>query len=189
MGKGREVDGDSPWAIRVKRSCVPKCASYGPSAYCRHGTRGTLRVVRLATADPRRQRHRNESPRVAADTDLRAECCRPSAVGDCRREIRPGGPDVQTGFALARDVAKGPTLVHALVGAAIATLMTDRVREMIQQLDCPNLYWALSTLPRPLVDFRPGFDAETLHAVSRNPGSAGLGQEAVYRPKSGASCC
>ena len=58
-------------------------------------------------------------------------------------------------------MAKGPFLVHGLVGSAIAGMMTDRVREMIQQPDCPNLYWALSTLPRPLVDYRPGFDAES----------------------------
>jgi hypothetical protein len=68
---------------------------------------------------------------------------------------------LQTGFALAQHVAKGATLIHALVGTAIATMMSDRIQEMIQQPDSPNLYWALSTLPRPLVDFRPGFDVET----------------------------
>ena len=31
---------------------------------------------------------------------------------------------------------------------------------MLQQPDAPNLYWALATLPRPLIDFRPGFEAE-----------------------------
>ncbi|HEV3415675.1 MAG TPA: hypothetical protein VG056_02635, partial [Pirellulales bacterium] len=30
----------------------------------------------------------------------------------------------------------------------------------IQQPDAPNLYWALASLPRPLIDFRPGYDAE-----------------------------
>ncbi len=83
-----------------------------------------------------------------------------------RLEIAEGEYDqavrtLQTGFALARDVAQGPTLVHALVGTAIASLMTDRIREMVQQPQCPNLYWALSTLPRPLVDYRPGFEAES----------------------------
>jgi len=82
-----------------------------------------------------------------------------------RLEIAEGRYDqavrtLQTGFALARDAAKGPTLVHALVGTAIATMMTDRIQEMIQQPNSPNLYWALSTLPRPTVDFRPGFEAE-----------------------------
>ena len=68
---------------------------------------------------------------------------------------------LQTGFALARDVAKGPTLIHALVGASIASMMIDRVLDMVQQPGSPNVYWALSTLPRPLVDFRTAFDAET----------------------------
>ena len=68
---------------------------------------------------------------------------------------------LQTGFALARDVAKGPTLIHALVGTSIASMMTDRIRDLIQLRGSPNLYWALSTLPRPPVDFRPGFDAES----------------------------
>jgi hypothetical protein len=68
---------------------------------------------------------------------------------------------LQTGYALARGVAQGPTLIHALVGTAIAGMMTTQVREMAQQPHAPNLYWALSALPRPLVDFRPGFEAES----------------------------
>jgi len=67
---------------------------------------------------------------------------------------------LQTGFALARDVSKGQTLIHGLVGTAIASMMADRIQEMIQQSNSPNLYWALSTLPRPPVDFRPGFETE-----------------------------
>jgi hypothetical protein len=68
---------------------------------------------------------------------------------------------IQTGFALARDVAKGQTLVNALVGVAIASLMTPQIEQFIQQPDAPNLYWALATLPRPLVDFRPAFEEES----------------------------
>jgi hypothetical protein len=68
---------------------------------------------------------------------------------------------LQTGFALARHSAQGQTLVHALVGSAIAGQMTKQVEQLIQQPDAPNLYWALATLPRPLVDYRPGFEAES----------------------------
>jgi hypothetical protein len=67
---------------------------------------------------------------------------------------------LQTGFALARDAAKGPTLIHALVGNACAGLMSEQVEKLAQRPDAPNLYWALSALPQPLIDFRPGFDAE-----------------------------
>jgi hypothetical protein len=67
---------------------------------------------------------------------------------------------LQTGFALARDAAKGPTLIHALVGNACAALMSEQVEKLAQRRDAPNLYWALSALPQTLIDFRPGFDAE-----------------------------
>jgi hypothetical protein len=68
---------------------------------------------------------------------------------------------LQTGHALARDVAEGPTIIHALVGTAIAeTMMFEQIRLLIQQPDAPNLYWALSTLPRPLIDYHRGFEGE-----------------------------
>jgi hypothetical protein len=68
---------------------------------------------------------------------------------------------LQTGYALARHTAQGQTLIHGLIGSTIAGMMTKQVEQFIQQPDAPNLYWALATLPRPLVDFRPGFDMET----------------------------
>ncbi len=67
---------------------------------------------------------------------------------------------LQSGYALARNVANGPTLIMGLVGVTIATQMSDQVQTLLQQPDAPNLYWALATLPRPLIDFRPGFEAE-----------------------------
>ncbi len=67
---------------------------------------------------------------------------------------------MQTGFALARNVANGPTLIMGLVGVTIGTQMADQAETLLQQPDSPNLYWALATLPRPFIDFRPGFEAE-----------------------------
>lgn len=67
---------------------------------------------------------------------------------------------LQAGYALARHVAAGETVIHALIGKAIAGIMSEQIRELIQQPDAPNLYWALSSLPRPVVDFRPGLEAE-----------------------------
>ena len=68
---------------------------------------------------------------------------------------------LQTGFALARDAAKGPTLIHSLVGNACAGLMSEQIEKLTRQPDAPNLYWRASALPQPLIDFRPGFDAES----------------------------
>ncbi len=68
---------------------------------------------------------------------------------------------LQVGYAEGRDVAQGQTIINSLVGVTIAGIMSNQVQQFIQQPDAPNLYWALSTLPRPLVDFRPGGEAES----------------------------
>jgi hypothetical protein len=68
---------------------------------------------------------------------------------------------LQTGYAEARHVAAGQTIINSLVGVTIAEVMSNEVRQLIQQPGAPNLYWALSSLPRPLVDFRPGGEAES----------------------------
>jgi hypothetical protein len=61
---------------------------------------------------------------------------------------------LQVGLTLAQHVGKGETLIQGLVAMAIATTMLGRVEEMIQVPGCPNLYWALTALPSPLIDIR-----------------------------------
>jgi hypothetical protein len=68
---------------------------------------------------------------------------------------------LQCGYALSRHVAQSQTLVSGLVGITIASIMSHQVEQFVQQPDAPNLYWAISTLPRPLVDTRPGGEAES----------------------------
>jgi len=67
---------------------------------------------------------------------------------------------LQGGFAMARHVSDAPNLIHDLVGAAIASMMADRVAEFVQAPDAPNLYWALAELPRPFVDLRTAVQTE-----------------------------
>jgi hypothetical protein len=67
---------------------------------------------------------------------------------------------LQTGYAMSKHVGDGPFLVQSLVGLACSSMMSDQVREFIQQPDAPNLYWALTSLPRPLVDLRPAMETE-----------------------------
>lgn len=69
---------------------------------------------------------------------------------------------LQTGYALGRHVATGETIVNGLVGIAICGLMNEQVTEYVQQLGSPNLYWALSTLPTPLVDSQRAIDVERM---------------------------
>ncbi len=67
---------------------------------------------------------------------------------------------IQTGLALARHIAEAPVLVHALVAVAVADVMLQRVQELVQQPDAPNLYWALAGLPRPFIDARKAMQFE-----------------------------
>jgi hypothetical protein len=77
---------------------------------------------------------------------------------------------LQTGLTLGRHTAEGPTLIHGLVGVAICDLMLKVVEDWINQPGSPNLYWALSNLPHPLIDLRNGFQAERLFLDSLFPG-------------------
>ncbi|HUT92253.1 MAG TPA: hypothetical protein VMY37_22350 [Thermoguttaceae bacterium] len=72
---------------------------------------------------------------------------------------------LQTGYALAEHVGEGPTLIHGLVGISICVIMSDCVLQMTQQPDTPNVYWALTVLPRPLIGGRQGIEAE-MNAVA-----------------------
>jgi hypothetical protein len=71
---------------------------------------------------------------------------------------------LETGFAFSRHVAEGPTLIHSLIGFAIASEFAGATAEFIERPDAPNLYWALTALPRPLIGLRTGlaFEYQTL---------------------------
>src|SRR5215831_14589830 len=62
----------------------------------------------------------------------------------------------KTMFALARHLGEHPSEVANLVGLWTAHLGLNTLEEMVQQPGCPNLYWALTDLPSPLVDLRKG---------------------------------
>src|SRR5213079_1627925 len=62
----------------------------------------------------------------------------------------------------ARHLGEHPTLIGGLVGVAVAGMTVEPLEEMIGQPGCPNLYWALTNLPVPLVDSRKGIEAERI---------------------------
>jgi hypothetical protein len=70
----------------------------------------------------------------------------------------------QTLFALSRHMGQHPTLIVNLVGTAVANRDALTLEEMIQQPDCPNLYWALADLPHPLLSLRAGLGGEGVMA-------------------------
>jgi hypothetical protein len=66
----------------------------------------------------------------------------------------------QTMFALSRHMGEHPTLIGDLVAVAIATVAIGPLEEMLEQPDCPNLYWALTNLPEPLISVNKGMEGE-----------------------------
>ncbi|KPK80502.1 MAG: hypothetical protein AMJ81_12000 [Phycisphaerae bacterium SM23_33] len=98
-----------------------------------------------------------------------------TADGRCDKAVH----ELQTGLAMARHFAAGPTLIHSLVGTAIASVLLEQVDTLIQAPGSPNLYWALTGLPRPFVSLRDSMECERstlyLHfSQLRKPGPAGL---------------
>jgi hypothetical protein len=66
----------------------------------------------------------------------------------------------KTMFALSRHLGEHGTEVANLVGLGAAHLTLSGLEEMVQQTGCPNLYWALTDLPWPLVDLRKGIQGD-----------------------------
>src|SRR5205814_5397257 len=83
-----------------------------------------------------------------------------------RREFDDAVRTAKTMFALARHLGEHPTTAANLTGVAIATAAADTLEEMIQQPGCPNLYWALTDLPCPVVELRKGVQGDRALAAT-----------------------
>jgi hypothetical protein len=77
---------------------------------------------------------------------------------------------LRTGFALAHHVGDGTTLIQGLVGVAIGGVMLTQLEELLRQPGAPNLYWALTDLPRPFIDLRKPLQGEKLWLFGTFPG-------------------
>jgi hypothetical protein len=83
----------------------------------------------------------------------------------CRLQLAEGryedaAETLQIGFAMARHLCESDSAIHNLVGIAIASIIISRVEEWVQTPGSPNLYWALTALPRPLANLRRTFEQE-----------------------------
>jgi hypothetical protein len=72
----------------------------------------------------------------------------------------------KTMFALARHLGEYPAAPANRAGLTIAALALDSLGEMVQQPGCPNLYWALTDLPAPLVDVRKGLQGHRVQVAT-----------------------
>ena len=67
---------------------------------------------------------------------------------------------MRTGFKLAKTTEETRFLVCSLIGIACSSIMYDQVQNLVGAEGSPNLYWALETLPSPLISVKPAFVAE-----------------------------
>lgn len=68
---------------------------------------------------------------------------------------------LQTSFQIARDLAQPPSVICGLVGVATGNVACVRVEQWISTPHSPNLYWSLTTFPRPLVSMQRGLLGES----------------------------
>jgi hypothetical protein len=68
----------------------------------------------------------------------------------------------KTMFAMSRHMSEQPTLISDLVGIAIAFIALGPLEEMLEQPGCPNLFWALTNLPHPLISLDKGLEGERM---------------------------
>ena len=67
---------------------------------------------------------------------------------------------LREGFTLAHHVGQQGIIVSDLVGLVIQGMMAETLQSLIASPGAPNLYWALTELPDPLVSHRRGLELE-----------------------------
>jgi hypothetical protein len=83
-----------------------------------------------------------------------------------RRDFDDAVRTAKTMLALARHLGEHPTTAANRTGLAVAQMALDTLEEVVQQPGCPNLYWALTDLPCPLVDLRKGVQGDRVLAAA-----------------------
>jgi hypothetical protein len=86
-----------------------------------------------------------------------------------RLEIAEGRYDdavdtLRMGYQLAHDLGKTQILITSLVGIAIGSVLDEQLHAFMEAPHSPNLYWALTALPRPLTESRWAVEFEVSFA-------------------------
>lgn len=84
---------------------------------------------------------------------------------------------LETGFAFSRHVGEAPFVINRLVAVACTGYLLNAVADFVEQPNAPNLYWALTALPRPLIDFRGAWEFEQRFPEMQFPDLGDLGRQ------------
>lgn len=76
---------------------------------------------------------------------------------------------LRTGYRLAVDVSQPRILISSLVGIAVASMMHGELEHLLSVADTPNLYWALATMPQPLISTHDALEHERVLAEQLLP--------------------
>jgi hypothetical protein len=76
-------------------------------------------------------------------------------------QLEQAAEAIRVGFAISRHYGQTPFVVTQLIRVALNNLLLQRVEELVSQPGAANYYWALSALPRPLVDLRPALELQS----------------------------
>lgn len=88
-----------------------------------------------------------------------------------RYEIRTGDFEkaaytARSFYGLAKAFEEHPTLIGLLVGISVEAICLNIMEEMIQQPDCPNLYWSLMEMPDVVLNPRMALQGERVFSQS-----------------------
>ncbi|MCA9137159.1 MAG: hypothetical protein KDB00_10380 [Planctomycetales bacterium] len=87
-------------------------------------------------------------PEFQETRDLARLLCVRARVAAAEKRWDDAIADLRLGFRLSEVAGHSTnTLLGRLIGSAISEVLMDATETMIQQPDCPNLYWALAGLP------------------------------------------
>ena len=81
---------------------------------------------------------------------------------------------IRVGFGVNRHFGRTPFVVTKLITVALNNLLLQRLEELIAQPGSANYYWALTALPRPLVDVSPRWSWNATTRCKRSKSCVGL---------------
>jgi len=126
---------------------------------------------------------RSEMPDLASFRALTRLLIMKARLAIMDGDIEAALHSIRVGITLGRHLGSGPFVVQNFVGTSLAHHMAREIERLIQTEDAPNLYWALTALPHPLIDMRRAMQMERDALYAELPELRHLEQQALSDEK------